>query len=72
MLARDSIGGRDGQQGVATPVLIHTPGDYNSCWSALPDPLRSRVECLLELPTDDRVGRYGSQMAAPGQPSCRT
>ncbi len=45
MLARDVI---DSHQSIDIQAVVRVGEDYSSCWSALPDVLRSQVESLLE------------------------
>jgi len=48
MLTQNGQVARSSQQDRGLPPLARLVSDYNSCWSALPDLLRARVEPLLE------------------------
>lgn len=72
MPARDDISSHERRQNLSITTLADSRNDYSSCWSALPNLLRSQVECLMESKLDDMVGRHVvGQMTAAGQPLCR-
>lgn len=71
MLARDGIGSQQGI-GIGIQAVARAGDDYSSCWSALPDGLRSQVESRLEssaTAASERGSRRASAISSQPCPS---
>lgn len=70
MRMRDGNLSRSIQQGGAVPTLDGRGADYNSCWSALPDVIRAKVEPLLAAGYSGDAELYRSSASVLGQGPC--